>query len=143
MIAEVPGQSQEKYELRIAVRPEDIDVLGHVNNTVYLRWVQDVAVAHWSAFAPSEDQESLYWVVIRHEIDYKRSAMPQDLIIARTWVGNASRFAFERHTELLRASDGKLLAKALTLWCPMSRETHKAVDVRQEVRDRFAVDTMQ
>ncbi|MBI5648665.1 MAG: acyl-CoA thioesterase [Ignavibacteriae bacterium] len=129
----------ETYELHFTVQPGDIDMLGHVNNIVYLRWVQDIAIAHWGARAPREDQDALYWVVTRHEIDYKRSAMPGDTIRARTWIGKASRFAFERHTEILRASDGKLLVKALTLWCPMSRATNKPVDVRPEVRALFSV----
>ena len=129
----------ETFEMHLAVQSGDIDILGHVNNIVYLRWVQDIAIAHWRARAPQEDQNALYWVVTRHEIDYKRSAMPGESILARTWIGKASRFAFERHTEILRAADGKLLVKALTLWCPMSRTTNKPVDVRPEVRALFAV----
>jgi len=49
-------------------------MLGHVNNVVFLRWVQDAAVAHWFAKATQEDQESLFWVVLRHEIDHKHPA---------------------------------------------------------------------
>ena len=43
----------ERFELRIQIQPDDIDELGHVNNVVYLRWVQDVATAHWRAAAPA------------------------------------------------------------------------------------------
>ena len=103
------------FEMAVPVEPGDIDVLGHVNNVTYLRWVQDVAVAHWTAFAPAADQAKLVWVVLRHEIDYKHPARLGDQVIARTWVGLATRVRFERHTELLRAADRALLAKALTL----------------------------
>lgn len=129
----------EPYEIIIPVQDADIDQLDHVNNIVYLRWVQDVAVAHWSATAPEEAQRDLFWVVMRHEIDYKRSAMRGDVIIARTWVGAASRISFERHTEILRASDRALLAKALTLWCPMSSATRRPVDVSEDVREKFSI----
>jgi hypothetical protein len=52
----------------------DIDGLGHVNDVAYLRWVQDVAVAHWKAIASISDQAKLWWGVVRHEIDYNHPA---------------------------------------------------------------------
>ena len=134
------GRSPETpYELAIPVQPEDIDALGHVNNVVYVRWVQDAATAHWLAEAPDPDRDTLGWVVLRHEIDYLRSAGPGDEILARTWVGTASRRRFERHTELVRAGDGRTLARALTIWCPVDRTTGRPTNVSQEVRDRFSV----
>lgn len=113
--------------------------MGHVNNVVYLRWVQEAATAHWTAIAPMADQEALGWVVVRHEIDYLRPAGPGDEIVARTWVGTASRRRFERHTELVRGTDGRTLARARTLWCPVHRDSGRPTDVSQEVRTRFSV----
>jgi acyl-CoA thioester hydrolase len=118
-------QSIEAFEALIAVQAADIDALGHVNNVTYLRWVQDAATAHWQAAASPADQAALAWVVLRHEVDYKRPAFLRDQIIARTWVGEATRHRFERHTELLRAADRKLLARARTIWCPIDRHTGK------------------
>jgi acyl-CoA thioester hydrolase len=128
----------EAFELAISIEPSDIDELGIVNNVTYLRWVQDVAVAHWRAVAPADDQAKLVWVVVRHEIDYKQPARQGDGIIARTWVGAASRVRFERHTELVRASDQTVLAKARTLWCPLDARTGKPTAVSAEVRARFS-----
>jgi len=88
-----------RYERMFHVAAADIDELDHVNNVVYLRWVQDVAVAHWeSATSPAERAE-IAWVVLRHEIDYKHPALPGDQVIARTWVGPPSAARFERHTK--------------------------------------------
>jgi len=128
----------QPFELLIPVEPGDIDALGHVNNVTYLRWVQEVATAHWQAAAPTQDQAKLLWIVLRHEIDYKQPAYPADGIIARTWVGAATRMRFERHTELLRAADRRLLAKARTLWCPIDARTGKPADVSAEVRAHFS-----
>jgi acyl-CoA thioester hydrolase len=133
------SETLSAFEMALTVEPGDIDVLGHVNNVTYLRWVQDVAVAHWTAFAPAADLEKLAWVVLRHEIDYKQPARLGDRIVARTWVGHATRVRFERHTELLRASDRALLAKALTLWCPIDPSTGKPAGVSAEVRARFSL----
>lgn len=128
----------DAFELAITIRPEDIDELGHVNNVTYLRWVQEVALAHWRAAASPEEQARLVWVVVRHEIDYKRAAFLGDAIIARTWVGAAARRRFERHTELLRAADHKILARSLTVWCPIDRTTKRPTDVSSEIRARFS-----
>jgi acyl-CoA thioester hydrolase len=129
----------ERFEISFPVVPGDIDELGHVNNTVYVRWVQDIAVAHWRASAPADAQAALAWVVARHEIDYKHPALLGDEIRALTWVGPASRLAFERNTEMYRARDGRLLAKARTIWVPISPATGRPVEVSAEVRDQFSV----
>ena len=112
-----------RFELPFTVRSEDIDLLGHVNNVVYVQWVQDVATAHWQAAARSDHLANVFWVLARHEIDYKVSAMPGDDIIARTWVGEPDGMRYPRHVELIRAGDGKLLARSLTLWCPVDAKT--------------------
>ncbi len=130
----------EVYEVPIEVRPEDIDELGHVNNVVYLRWVQEAAVAHWQARAAPEDRAALFWVVSRHELDYKRPAYLDTEVVARTWVGAATARQFERHTELVRASDGKVLVRARTVWVPVDAETLRPTDVSDRVRARFSVD---
>ena len=125
--------------MTIAVEPADIDRLSHVNNVVYLRWVQDIAVAHWQAVASATDQEKYLWIIVRHEIDYKQPARLGDVIVAKTWVGAATRIKFDRHTEMRRASEGVLLAKARTVWCPIEARTGKVVGVSAEVRACFSV----
>ncbi|TLU83106.1 MAG: acyl-CoA thioesterase [Chlorobium sp.] len=129
----------ERFEISIDVQSEDIDMLGHVSNIVYVRWIQEAAIAHWSTLAPRDDQEKLVWVVRRHEIDYKKAAMEGDTVLVQTWIGTASRIAFDRHTEILRASDQRLLAQARTVWCPLDRETGKPTDVSPEIRSLFSV----
>jgi acyl-CoA thioester hydrolase len=129
----------QAFELVISVEAADIDQLGHVNNVAYVRWVQEAAVAHWKAVAPADAQASLLWIVLRHEIDYARPACLGDSIVARTWVGSASRLRFERFTELLRAGDRTLLAKARTIWCPIDARRRKPVAVGAEVRACFSL----
>ena len=112
-----------RYERVSVVEPGDIDDLGHVNNVVYLRWVQDVAAAHWEATIAPEERVDVAWVVLRHEIDYQHPAVLGDQVVARTWVGTARATTFERHTEILRASDRRVLARARSLWCPVNART--------------------
>ena len=131
--------STTPFEISVAVMPADIDEQNHVNNTVYLRWVQEVATAHWQAIASSEAQGEIGWVVLRHEIDYKAPACLGDEIVLRTWVGKATRLTFERFTEILRRSDGQLLSKARTLWCPINAQTGRPLRVPLEVREQFSI----
>src|SRR5256886_15456826 len=90
------------FEMTVSVLPGDIDEQNHVNNTVYLRWVQDIATSHWQAVASAEEQKSIGWVVMRHEIYYKNPACLGDKITLRTLVGKATRLNFECLTEILR-----------------------------------------
>ena len=121
------------------VLPADIDEQNHVNNTVYLRWVQDVATAHWKSLAPVDAQSSIGWVVLRHEIDYRAPASLGDDIVLRTWVGEATRLKFERFTEVRRKIDNHLFAQARTVWVPIDWKTGKPTRVSAEVRARFSV----
>lgn len=131
--------SSAPFEMTISVLPEDIDGQNHVNNTVYLRWVQEVATAHWQAVASGEAQEGIGWVVLRHEIDYKAPACLGDAVVLRTWVGKATRLTFERFTEIRRRSGDQLLSTARTLWCPINAQTGRPVRVPAEVREQFSV----
>jgi acyl-CoA thioester hydrolase len=130
---------ENRFEINIKVSENDIDELGHVNNIIYLRWVQEAAVAHWKAAATEEQQKNILWVIKRHEIDYKGPALLGDGIIAGTWVGEASELVFERHTEILRSPDRKLLAKARTFWIPINSKTGRPIRVDPDVRNRFSV----
>ena len=130
--------SSAAFEMTVPVLTGDIDEQNHVNNTVYLRWVQEVATAHWRAVASPQARGNIGWVVLRHEIDYKTPATLKDKIILRTWVGKATRLTFERFTEVRRNSDGQLLSKARTLWCPINAQTARPTRVPAEVRAQFS-----
>jgi acyl-CoA thioester hydrolase len=124
--------------MAVSAQPADIDGQNHVNNTVYLRWVQDVATAHWKSLASVDAREAIGWVVLRHEIDYKMPGNLGDEILLRTWVGGASRLKFERFTEIRRKNDNKLLAQARTVWVPIDSQTGKPTRVSADVRARFS-----
>lgn len=128
------------FEQRIVVHSSDLDERQHVNNVVYLRWVQDVAIAHWQALASQEDQSELAWVALRHEIDYVSPAFIGDEILVRTWVGLAERLSFERLTEIRRATDDMLLAKARTLWCPVDARSGRPKRVSAAIRALFSIE---
>jgi acyl-CoA thioester hydrolase len=137
-VSERPARA---FEITVRVPAADLDDNAHVNNVVYLRWAQDVATAHWRALASAEARAAVGWVAVRHEIDYLAAAVLDDELRVRTWVGQADRLTFERFTEVRRASDDKLLARARTLWCPIDPRSGRPRRVSEEVRALFSTGT--
>lgn len=124
-----------KFSHSFRVAAEDIDEQGHVNNVAYLRWIQDVAVAHWRHSASAEQIGRLSWVTVRHEIDYKKQAFLDDEITATTWIGEWSKVTCERFTEIRRGED--LLVKGRTVWCMIDRENSRPAKITGELIERF------
>jgi acyl-CoA thioester hydrolase len=125
------------FDHPVAVEAADIDANGHVNNVVYLRWVQDAAVAHWFAAVEPEMAGGPAWAVVRHEIDYKRPAMSGDALVVRTWIGEVTAIKVERFCEILRPSDGQTLAKVRTLWCSFDLDSGRPIRIDPRIRAVF------
>ncbi|MEA3032909.1 MAG: acyl-CoA thioester hydrolase [Sphingomonadales bacterium] len=125
------------FEREITATAGDADELGHVNNAVWVRWIQDMATAHWDAVAPPEHREAFVWVVTRHEIDYLRAVLPGETVTGRTWVAEAPKGArFDRHVEFVGA-DGKPRVRARTTWAILDKATGRPLRVPAEVAAPF------
>ena len=121
------------FEISFTAQPEHIDELGHVNNAVWVRWVQQIAVAHWDSAADPAHRESYFWVVVRHEIDYLRPAREGDRVSATTWVGDAPTGArFDRFVEFA-GNDGRICVRAKTGWAIIDKSSGRPVRVPPEV----------
>ena len=121
------------FEMTLRAAPEHIDELGHVNNAVWVQWIQQVAVAHWDSAARQEHKDAYFWVVVRHEIDYLRSAHDGDMISARTWVGEASQGARSERFVEFTGSDGKVCVRSRTQWAIIDRALGRPIRVPAEV----------
>jgi len=121
------------FEHSITVSAQDIDELGHVNNVVYVRYIQEVAAAHWDAIASAELRAKFLWVVLRHEIDYRTPAFLSDEIIGTTWVGESHGAKFERFVKLVRVSDQKVLAESKTMWCMIDAKTMRPARITEDI----------
>jgi len=116
--------------------PADIDELGHVNNTIWVRWVQDMATAHWSVAATPAQVAAYVWVVLRHEIDYLGNLSEGESVNARTWVASEAVGArFDRFVEFSKA--GRVIVRARTTWAILSRESLRPIRVPKDVLERF------
>ncbi len=109
------------YEIKILVKPADLDELNHVNNAVYLRYIQDAAMQHWYASVPKNVSDGMRWVARRHEIDYLKPAFLGDELTVKTWVEAFTAVTSERHYEVVRNKE--ILVKARTIWVSLDAET--------------------
>ena len=122
-----------EFSHSFVVARDDIDEQGHVNNVVYVRRIQDVDVAHWFSLTTPETREKFTWVVLRHEIDYKKAAFENEEIMAATWVGEPARVSWERFKEIRCGTD--LLIKAKSNRCLIDRRTMKPMRITEEIKE--------
>jgi len=125
------------YSATITAGPGDIDELGHVNNAVWVKWIQDVAVAHWHAVAAPEHAQAYIWVVTRHEIDYRGNVVEGEAVTALTCVPAPPRGArFDRYMKFTGA-DGKVRVEAKTTWAILDRASGRLIRVPTDVAAPF------
>jgi acyl-CoA thioester hydrolase len=126
-----------RFTMTITAEPEHIDELGHVNNAVWVQWIQTVAVAHWYAVAPPEHRDAYIWVVTRHEIDYRGNVVAGETVTGETWVPDPPRGArFDRYMKFTGA-DGKVKVEAKSTWAMIERATGRPIRVTPEIAGPF------
>lgn len=131
-----PPADRTGFSRIVTAAAADIDELGHVNNAVYLRWVQDVATAHWRDTARPEDIKRYVWVVTRHEVDYLRPTLVGETVTLTTWVGVPKGARFDRFVDITDET-GRLRVRAVTIWALIDMEAGRAVRVPVEVAAPF------
>jgi acyl-CoA thioester hydrolase len=124
-----------KFSHSFCVEQNDIDAQGHVNNVVYVRWIQDAAVAHWLSVTTEDVREKYTWMLTRHEIDYKKQTFENEEVTVSTWVGDPTRVSWERFTEIRRGAD--LLVKARSIWCLIDRKTLRPARIGDDLKKRL------
>ncbi len=135
------GVLSEIFRHEIVVVPGDIDVLGHASNITFVRWIQDSALAHSAAVGldvGAYKELGAVFVVVRHEIDYARPALVDDVLEARTWVTSVMAAKCLRATEIARKADGQILAKGITTWGYIEIATGRPKRIAPSIRAAFS-----
>ena len=115
--------------------------MGHVNNAVWVQWMEAIATAHWEADAAPEHLAAYAWVVTRHEIDYRGNIKLGESVMAETFIPEGPRGPrFDRHFEF-RNEAGKAIVSAKTTWVMIDRATGRILRVPPEVTARFLGDS--
>lgn len=125
------------HTLSFTAGPEHIDELGHVNNAVWVNWIQDMATAHWEAVAPQAHQQAYVWVVTRHEIDYRGNIAQGESVDAETFLPEGPTGArFDRRVDFTNAA-GKIIVSAKTTWALIDRASGRLMRVPKDVAAPF------
>ena len=113
------------YKKTIIVLREHLDAINHVNNVVYVQWMQDIAVEHWNSVATDTLKQELLWMIKRHEVDYFNQAFLGDELTMETWTGDFTNVTWKRHYQIIRPADNKKIISASSVWIPFERKTQR------------------
>jgi acyl-CoA thioester hydrolase len=130
------------YDHHLTVLPSDIDENEHANNLCYLRWMNEAALAHSAenGWTPQRYVDfGAAWFARKHTIEYLAPSFAGDKLIVRTGVSDWYKFKSTRTYRILRISDGKVIAKAETLWVFVNLSTGKPTRLPKEVADAFVI----
>lgn len=129
----------EVYSRTFEIPASSIDENGHVNNVAFVQWMQDIAVAHYSAIGGLEAQGAeVTWVVREHRIEYLQPAFAGEQIAIRTWIENVRRVRSLRRYEFARISDGTILVKGETDWVLVDVKSGRPAPIPRQVARLFA-----
>jgi acyl-CoA thioester hydrolase len=122
----------------IGILPADIDFMGHVNNSVYLKWVQEAVVGYWEKVAPAEAVAGHLWVALKHEITYRRPAFLDDIVVADVIAEQVQGARAFFSTVIRRGED--VVAEVKSCWCCLDASTKRPARLAKDVVSRFIPD---
>ena len=119
----------------VAIEAADIDHMGHVNNAVYLKWVQEAVVDYWRSIAPPEAVAGHLWVALKHEITYRRPTFLQDNVVAEVIAENVEG-ARAYFTTIVRRGE-EVLSEIKSSWCCLDAASLRPARLARDVVGRF------
>jgi acyl-CoA thioester hydrolase len=128
---------KQAFTMTFTAGPAHIDIMDHVNNAVWVQWIQDIATAHWESIADAEQLNAYAWMVTRHEIDYRGNIKLGEQVTGRTWISEPPRGARFNRNVAFDNADGQTIVQAVTAWALLDRETLRLLRVRGDIVDKF------
>lgn len=119
----------------IKIIPEDIDFMGHVNNSRYLNWVQEAVLEHWRNLAPPEAVAQRAWVALKHEITYRKPAFLEDVVVANVVLQSIHGARAFYETVIKRGED--VLAEVKSSWCCIDAQTLRPARISSDIAAYF------
>jgi acyl-CoA thioester hydrolase len=123
------------FHYPVGIVPGDIDHMGHVNNSVYLKWVQEAVVRYWEKIAPADAVAGHLWVALKHEINYRRPAFLEDHVVADV-IADRMHGARAFFTTIVRRGS-EVIAEVKSTWCCLDATTRRPARLKADITDRF------
>lgn len=130
-----PIMTATPFHHPIGILPADIDHMGHVNNSVYLKWVQEAVVRYWESLAPPDAVARHLWVALSHEIKYRRPAFLDDVVVADV-IAQKVEGARAAFTTMIMRGD-QVIAEVTSSWCCLDAVTKRPARLAREIIARF------
>ncbi len=131
-----PSHRLDRHYSKILTIPSSaIDDNGHVNNVIYVQWMQDIAIEHYLSLEgldPMREMDAT-WVVRAHRVEYLLPAFAGEQIEIRTWVESLRRVRLLRKYEFVRRSDSSILVRGETDWVFVDLKTGRPRAVPEAV----------
>jgi len=136
---ELPHPRPFSAKLVVSDEPAS-NVVGHVSNIEYIRWIDRVAELHADSIGYTRDAmlaDGYMWFVGRHEIDYLAECFSGDQLLLLTWVRSFSRVKSWREVRIIRPADGIVVCQGVTLWVLVDLESRRPKRITPEMAERF------
>ena len=124
-------------EKEITVSKNDLDDLNHVNNIIYIRWIQEIAKFHWESLVSNDIRNNYYWVLLEHQIKYLHPAFLGDKIKIKTYIEKTGGVKSNRTVEIYNNDTNMLIVKSKTIWCLINAKSNKPSRITDEIRQAF------
>ncbi|HYY32856.1 MAG TPA: thioesterase family protein [Gaiellaceae bacterium] len=123
------------------VRPQevtfrDLDVFGHVNNAVYLTYIETARIAYMREVLGIDSLENLLVIVAKVNIDFRSRATLGEVLEVGTCTSRIGTKSFDLDHEI-RGPDGRLVASAATTLVAIDYRADKTIPVPPEWRERI------
>ena len=123
------------FQYPVGIEPGDIDHMGHVNNSVYLQWVQEAVVRFWETVAPPEAVARHLWVALSHEIQYRRPTFLDDIVVADV-IAEKVEGAKALFTTVIKRGE-VVLAEVKSSWCCLDATSLRPARLARDIVARF------
>ena len=123
------------YRHAIGILPDDIDHMGHVNNSVYLKWVQEAVIRYWEKVAPSDAVTKHLWVALKPEISYRRPTFLDDIVVADV-VADQVQGAKAFFTTVIKRGE-VVLVEVNSIWCCLDSASLRPARLAKDIVSRF------
>ena len=123
------------FQHPVGILPDDIDHMGHVNNSVYLKWVQEAVIRYWESLAPPEAVARHLWVALSHEINYRRPTFLDDIVVADV-IAEKVEGAKALFTTVIKRGE-TVLAEVKSSWCCLDAVSKRPARLARDIAARF------
>jgi len=125
------------FEKKFKVENEVIDHFNHVNNIAYIQWVLGISKDHWISFSSENIRNQFGWMIMKHNLNYKRQAKLNDELIIKTWIDDFSTATSVRKTSITNAKSKQLIFTSEAQWCFINLETQKPTRLTSDILKPF------